>query len=183
MRNRFDSNRRDRSTSRGRNAIVNSFKLNLPVFKGSRKIDPDVHIQAFEQWARLKGVNTEEYEDYFPTNLKESAQKWYYHYPPEKLLTYQQIKRAFLLRFRDKKTDEDILCELRKMKQKKTRARKYVEKLKDLARQLDTQPLDKNLRAWFLNDSNNKRLKSAEITSATGTFEELVASVEMSSST
>ena len=61
------------------------------------------------------------------------------------------------------------------MKQKKTSVQKYVEKLKDLTRQLETQPSDKNLRAWFLNGSNNKRLKSAEITNATGSFEELVA--------
>ena len=116
----------------GRNAIVNYFKLNLPVFKGSRKADPDVHIQAFEQWARLKGVDSDEYENYFPTTLKESAQKWYYHYPPEKLPTYQQTKRAFLLRFRDEKNNKDILCELGKMKQKETSVRRYVEKLKDL---------------------------------------------------
>ena len=61
------------------------------------------------------------------------------------------------------------------MKQMKTSVQKYVEKLKDLTRQLETQPSDKSLRAWFLNDSNNKRLERAEITNATGTFEELVA--------
>ena len=95
-RHRSDSSRRNRSTSVGQNAIIN-FKLNLPVFKGSKKADPDVHIQAFEQWAKLKGVDIDEYEDYFPTTLKESAQKWYYHYPPEKLPTYQLIKKAFFV--------------------------------------------------------------------------------------
>ena len=80
-----------------------------------------------------------------------------------------------MLRFRDEKTDEDILCELGKIKQKATSVRKYVEKLKDLTRQLEAQPSYKNLRAWFLNGSSNKRLKSAEITNATTSFEELVA--------
>ena len=120
-------------------------------------------------------VDSNEYEDYFPTTLKESAQKWYYHYPPEKLPTYQLIKKAFLLRFRDEKTDEDILCELGKIKQKAKTVRKYVEKLKDLTRQLEAQPSDKNLRAWFLNGSSNKRLKRAEITNATESFDDLVA--------
>ena len=32
------------STRRGKNAIVNSFKLNFLVFKGIRKVDSDVHI-------------------------------------------------------------------------------------------------------------------------------------------
>ena len=107
-RNMSDSSRRNRSTSRGRNAIVNSFKLNLPVFKGSKKADPDIHIQAFEQWAKLKRVDFKEYEDYYTTTLKESA------HPLEKLPIYQQIKRAFLLRFKDEKIDEDILCKLGK---------------------------------------------------------------------
>ena len=53
-RHRSDSSRRNRSRSVGRNAIVN-FKLNLYVFQGRKKADPDVHIQAFEQWANLKG--------------------------------------------------------------------------------------------------------------------------------
>ena len=72
-RNRANSSRRNMSISVARNAIVNSFKLNLPVFKGSRKADPDVHIQTFEQSAELKGVEADEFEDYFPTTLKELA--------------------------------------------------------------------------------------------------------------
>ena len=168
------STRRNRSPSVGKNAIVD-VKLSIPVFKGSKKADPDVHIQAFEQWAKLKGMDSEEYGDYFPTTLKESAQKWYYHYPPAKLPTYESTKRAFLLRFRDEVTDEDILCDLGKIKQKRMSVRKYVEKLKDLTRQLECQPSDKNFRAWFLNGCSNKRLKRAEITNATASFEELVA--------
>lgn len=39
---------KNRSTRRGKHALVNSLKLNLHVFKGSRKADLDVHIQAFE---------------------------------------------------------------------------------------------------------------------------------------
>ena len=166
---------RNRSVSRGRNAIVNSVKLNLPVFKGKKKADPDVHIQAFEQWAKMKGVDMDEYGDFFPTTLKEVAQKWYFTYPLEKLPTYELTKRAFVLRFRDDKTDEDILCELGKMKQRRSSVRRYVEKLKDLTRQLESQPSDKNLRAWFLNGSNNKKLKNVEITNATASFEELIA--------
>ena len=123
---------RNRSVSRGRNAIVNSFKLNLPVFKGTKKVDPDVHIQAFEQWARMKGVDMDEYGDFFSTTLQEAAQKWYFTYPPEKLPTYELTKRVFLLRFMDNKTDEDILCKLGKMKQRGSTVRRYVEKLKDL---------------------------------------------------
>ena len=135
---RSNSSRRNRSTSVGKSAIIN-FKLDLPVFKGKKKANPDVHIQAFERQVKLKGVDLDEYEDYFRTTLKESAQKWYYHYPPEKLPTYQVTKKAFLLRFREK-IDEDILCELGRIKQKDKTIRRYVEKLKDLTRQLEVQP-------------------------------------------
>ena len=166
---------RNRSVSRGRNAIMDTVKLTLPVFKGRKKADPDVHIQAFEQWAKMKGVDMGEYGDFFSTTLKEVAQKWYFTYPPEKLPTYEMTKRAFVLRFRDDKTDEDILCELGKMKERKSTVRKYVEKQKDLTRQLESQPSDKNLRAWFLNGCKSKRLKNAEVTNATVTFEELIA--------
>ena len=107
--------------------------------------------------------------------LQESAQKWYYHYPPEKLPTYQLTKKAFLLRFRDEKIDEDILCELGRSKQKDKTIKRYDENFKDLTKQLEVQPSDKNLRAWFLNGSSNKRLKRAEITNATNSFEDLVA--------
>ena len=68
-----------------------------------------------------------------------------------------------------------MLCELGKIKQKSKTVRKYVEKLKDLTRQLEAQPSDKNLRAWFLNGSSNKQLKRAEITNATESFDDLVA--------
>ena len=61
------------------------------------------------------------------------------------------------------------------MKQRRSTVRRYVEKLKDLTRQLESQPSDKNLRAWFLNGSNNKKLKNAEVTNATVSFEELIA--------
>ena len=94
-RQRSNFSRRNRSTNVGRSAIIN-FKLDLLIFKGKKKADPDVHIQAFEQWAKLKGVDSNEYEDYFPTTLKESAQKWYYYYPPEKLPTYQFNKEGIL---------------------------------------------------------------------------------------
>ena len=166
---------RNRSVSRGRNDIMNTVKLNLPVFKGRKKADPDVHIQAFEQWAKMKGVDIGEYGDFFSTTLKEAAQKWYFTYPPENLPTYELTKRAFLLMFRDDKTDEDILCELGKMKQRRSTVKRYVEKLKDLTRQLESQPSDKNLRAWFLNGSNNKKLKNAEVTNAKVSFEEMIA--------
>ena len=90
-------------------------------------------------------------------------------------MTHQLEKKAFLLRFRDEKIDQDILCELDRIKQKDRTVRRYVEKLKDLTRQLEVQPSDKNLRAWFLNGSSNKILKQAEITNATDSFEDLVA--------
>lgn len=144
-RQRFSSHRRNRSPSIGRNAIVD-VKLSLPVLKGSKKSDPDVHIQAFEKWEKLKGMDSAENGDYFPNTLKESAQKWFYHYPPDRIPTYESTKRAFLLRFRDEQTDEDILCELGKLKQRRMGVRKYVEKLKDLTRQLESPPSDKNFR-------------------------------------
>lgn len=109
------------------------------MFKGSTEVDPNVHIQEFVQWTRLKGVDIDEYEDYFPTTQKEFAQKCFYHYPPKKLPTYNHIKREFLLSYMDEKIDEDVLCDLGRIGQKDTSVRKYVEKLKGLTRQLELQ--------------------------------------------
>ena len=64
---------------------------------------------------------------FFPSTLKEQAQKWYYKYPPKKLPTYEKIKKAFLTRFREEKVDEEILCDLGKIKQRRNSVRKFVE--------------------------------------------------------
>ena len=68
------------------------------------------------------------------TTLEGAAQKWYYKYPPKKLPTYKKARKAFVIRFRDDKTHEDLLCELGKIKQKKNTVRKYVENIKDLTK-------------------------------------------------
>ena len=111
----------------------------------------------------------------FPTTLLGAAQKWYYKYPPRKLPTYKKIKKAFLTRFRDDKTHEELLCDLGKIKQRKISIRKYMERIKDLTKQLDSEPDDKSMHAWFLNGSNSEKLQDNEIIHPTKTFDELVA--------
>ena len=49
-------------------------KLELPTFKGGRKADLNVHIQVFENWAKLRGESRKEYASYLHYTLKGEAQ-------------------------------------------------------------------------------------------------------------
>lgn len=71
-------------------------------------MDLDVHIRVFKHRAKLKGFDSDESWIHwvFPSTLKDTAQKWYYHYPPAKLNTYAKLTKAFIIRFSDDNTDE-----------------------------------------------------------------------------
>ncbi|MCO5572984.1 hypothetical protein L7F22_026746 [Adiantum nelumboides] len=148
-------------------------KIACPIFKGKKHDDPDVHIQAFEQYVELKHI-MEEWGEYFPHTLKEAAKKWYYHYPASKLQVYKKLKRAFILEYIDNRGNEDILCELDRIKQGKLSVRKYVQKIKELIRRLNESPLEERTRAWFLSGFNSKKLREQEVPAPTKKFIELV---------
>ncbi|MCO5601798.1 hypothetical protein L7F22_055923 [Adiantum nelumboides] len=81
-------------------------KIACPIFKGKKHDDPDVHIQAFEQYVELKHILEEEWGEHFPHTLKEAARKWYYHYPASKLQAYKNLKKAFILEYTDDRDPE-----------------------------------------------------------------------------
>ncbi|MCO5591856.1 hypothetical protein L7F22_045849 [Adiantum nelumboides] len=149
-------------------------KIACPIFKGKKHDDPDVHIQAFEQYAELKHMIEEKQREYFPHTLKEAVRKWYYHYPASKLQVYKKLKKAFILKYTDDKGDEEILCELDRIKQGKLSVRKYVQKIKELTRKLNEPLSEKRVRAWFLNGFNNRKLREQEVSAPTKKFTELV---------
>ncbi|MCO5593826.1 hypothetical protein L7F22_047844 [Adiantum nelumboides] len=149
-------------------------KIACLVFTEKKHDDLDVHIQAFEQYAELKHILEEEWGEYFPHTLKEAARKWYYHYPTSKLQSYKKLKKAFVLDYTDDRGDEDILCELDRIKQGKLSVRKYVQKIKELTRRLNKPPLEKRMRAWFLSKFSSKKLREYEVPAPTKKFTELV---------
>ncbi|MCO5573266.1 hypothetical protein L7F22_027035 [Adiantum nelumboides] len=149
-------------------------KIACPIFKQKKHDDPDVHIQAFEQYAKLKHILEEEWGEYFPHTLKEAAKKWYYHYPTSKLQEYKKLKKAFILEYTHDRGDEDILCELDRIKQGKLSLKKYVQKIKELTRRLNEPPFEKIMRAWFLNGFNSRKLREQEVPTPTKNITELV---------
>ncbi|MCO5561658.1 hypothetical protein L7F22_015279 [Adiantum nelumboides] len=149
-------------------------KIACPIFKGKKHDDPYVHIQAFEQYAKLKHIMEEEWGEYFPHTLKEAPKKWYYHYPASKLQAYKKLKKAFILDYTNDKGDEDILCELDRIKQGKLSVRKYVQKIKELTRRLNEPQSEKIMRAWFLNGFNTTKLREQEVPAPAKKFTELV---------
>ena len=72
----------------------------------------------------------------FPQTLRGAAQTWYFNYPPEQFPTYKSMSKAFTKRFKDEKSDEELLSQQGRIKQKKIDGRQVVEEIKDLARQL-----------------------------------------------
>ncbi|MCO5562717.1 hypothetical protein L7F22_016348 [Adiantum nelumboides] len=140
----------------------------------SRRVSKSDLILAFEQYAELKHILEEEWEEYFPHTLKEAARKWYYHYPASNLQSYKKLKKAFFLKYTDDRGDEDILCELNRIKQGKLSVKKYVLKIKELTRMLNESPSEKRMRAWFLSGFNSKKLREQEVPVPTKKFTELV---------
>ncbi|MCO5560876.1 hypothetical protein L7F22_014496 [Adiantum nelumboides] len=149
-------------------------KLKIPEFKGKKGSDPKVHIHAFESWVSLRELPRTEWRVCFPQTLKGVAQTWYFNYPLEQLVTYKATTKAFIQRFKDERTDEELLSKLGKIKQKKANCRQFVEEIKDFARQLSSPPGNKSLRAWFLNGSSLKGLAKAKITNPTKSFKDLI---------
>ncbi|MCO5580150.1 hypothetical protein L7F22_034017 [Adiantum nelumboides] len=135
-----------------------NLKIACIIFKEKKHDDLDVHIQAFEQYAELKHILEEEWGEYFPHTLKEAAKKWYYHYPASKLQVYRKPKKAFILEYADDRGDEDVLCELDRIKQGKLSVRKYVHEIKKLTRRLNEPPSEKRMRAWFLSGFNIRKI-------------------------
>ncbi|MCO5611766.1 hypothetical protein L7F22_066025 [Adiantum nelumboides] len=115
-------------------------KIACPIFKGKKHDDPDVHIQAFEQYTELKHIMEEEWEEYFPHTLKEAVRKRYCHYQASKLQVYKKLKKAFILEYTDEKGDEDILCELDRIKQEDDRKKKkkgsWSKKIDDMSKRI-----------------------------------------------
>ncbi|MCO5608409.1 hypothetical protein L7F22_062619 [Adiantum nelumboides] len=149
-------------------------KIACPIFKGRKHDNPDVHIQAFEQYAKLKHILEEEWGEYFPYTLREVAKKWYYHYPASKLQAYKKLKKAFILEYTDDRGDEDILCELDRIKQGKLSVKKYAQQIKELTRRLNEPPSEKRMRTWFLSGFNNRKLSEQEVPEPTKKITELV---------
>ncbi|MCO5556547.1 hypothetical protein L7F22_010097 [Adiantum nelumboides] len=151
-----------------------NLKIACPIFKGKKHDDPDVHIHAVELHTELKHILEEEWGEYFPHTLKEAARKWYYHYPASKLQAYRKLKKTFILEYTDDRGDEDILCELDRIKQGKLSVRKYVQKIKELTRRLNEPPSEKRMRAWFLSGFINRKLREQEVPTPIKKFTELV---------
>ncbi|MCO5598092.1 hypothetical protein L7F22_052183 [Adiantum nelumboides] len=154
----------DQEPGTGSKHASKDLKLKMPEFKGKKGNDPKVHIQAFESWASLKQLPRTKWRVCFSQTLRGVAQTWYFNYPPEQLVTYKATSKAFVQRFKDERTDKELLSQLGKIKQRKANVRQFVEEIKDLARHLSSPPRNKSLRPWFVNGSSLKGLAKAKIT-------------------
>ncbi|MCO5604588.1 hypothetical protein L7F22_058756 [Adiantum nelumboides] len=119
-------------------------------------------------------IHSNEWGEYLPHTLKEAAKKWYYHYPASKLQSYRKLKKAFILEYTDDRGDEDILCELDRIKQGKLSVKKYVQKIKELTRRLNEPPSHKRMRTRFLSGFNSRKLREQEVRAPTKKFTKMV---------
>ena len=131
---------RVRTPERRHGEVTRDLKLKMPEYKGKKGSDPQVHVQAFESWAEVRGLPRHDWRVCFPQTLRGTAQKWYFNYPPTSLTTFKQMSKALVERFKEEKSDEELLGQLGRIKQKKTTVRQFVEEIKDLARQLSSPP-------------------------------------------
>ena len=75
-----------------RKRVASDLKLKMPEYKGKKGSDPLVHVQAFKNWAEVRGLLPKaEWRVCFPQTLLGTTQKWYFNYPLENLTSYNQL--------------------------------------------------------------------------------------------
>lgn len=98
----------------------------------------------------------------FEATLEGKAMQWLSNYNAGHFVNYDDIKAAFLNRFRKEKTPNEVLAKLKNVKQKNMFVEDYVQKFNKYLTRLTVQerPTDEMLAAYFMNGLR-KELRNA----------------------
>ena len=93
-------------------------KVPLPTYKG--KTDPDTYMQKFNNVCLANQKDTDAIKlQLFPVTLKKRALEWYSQFAPNHFSDWPALRAAFLMRFRIKKSEGEVIESLGSLKQKK----------------------------------------------------------------
>lgn len=129
-------------------------KIQLPRFKGKRTENPDTHVNEFEMVSTANGhVKNAHKLRYFPCTLRDIAMEWYVQFERGHFVTWDALRTAFLVRFRQEKTPVQLMQRLCQLKQgRKEPVDEFVGRLCTLYNHLDVEskPSATMLIGWFV---------------------------------
>ena len=140
-------------------------KEKLPKFDGDEAVDPIRHCKTWETIWRANGVtDTNEWVRQFSTTLQGVAIDWFTGTDPQKLNSWDNIKKEFFVEFQLLHNDNEIVGEIFNTKQGKNETvRVFVRKLKDLINKMEDKPADGLQKRWFIEGLQPKLRKKMKI--------------------
>ena len=125
-------------------------KVPLPTYKG--KTDPDTYMQEFNNVCLANQEDTDAIKlQLFPVTLKKRALEWYSQFGPNHFPDWPSLGLAFLMRFRTKKSEGEVIESLSSLKQKKDETvEEFYERVMVESSKIHPQPSDHFKKAWFL---------------------------------
>ena len=150
-------------------------KVPLPTYKG--KTDPDTYMQEFNNVCLANQEDTDAIKlQLFPVTLKKRALEWYSQFGPNHFPDWPSLGLAFLMRFRTKKSEGEVIESLGSLKQKKDETvEEFYERVMVESSKINPQPSDHFKKAWFLNGLKKEYAKHIDLMPTDG-LEEAKAS-------
>lgn len=129
-------------------------KIRLPQFKEKRTENPDTHVNEFEMVSTANGHTSDAQKlRYFPCTLRDMAMEWYVQFEKGHFLTWDSLRTAFLVRFRQEKTPVQLMQRMYQLKQgRKETVDEFAGRLRTLYNRMDaeTKPSATMLIGWFV---------------------------------
>ena len=134
-----------------------NLQVRFKTFSRLSKEDPDCHIVQFErrwQARQFGGVyNDQVKRDQLEATLEGNAMSWLNNFPAAHFANYDELKTAFLNRFRKEKTPHEVLTKLKAIQHKKMLVEDYAQKFNRYLGRLTAAetPTVEMLAGYFLN--------------------------------
>ena len=138
-------------------------KVPLPTYKG--KTDPDTYMQEFNNVCLANQEDTDAIKlQLFPVTLKKRALEWYSQFGPNYFPDWPSLGTAFLMRFRSKKSEGEVIESLGSLKQKKDETvEEFYERVMVESSKINPQPSNQFKKAWFLNGLKKEYAKHIDL--------------------
>ena len=138
-------------------------KVPLPTYKG--KTDPDTYMHEFDNVCLANQEDTDAIKLHlFLVTLKKQALEWYSQFGPNYFPDWPTLGIAFLMRFKSKKSEGEVIESLGSLKQKKDEiVKEFYEKVMVESSKINPQPNNQFKKAWFFNGLKKEYAKHIDL--------------------
>ena len=138
-------------------------KVPLPTYNG--KTDPDTYMQEFNNVCLANQEDTDAMKlQLFSVTLNKKTLEWYSQFGPNHFSDWPSLGAAFLMRFRTKKSKDEVIESLGSLKQKKDETiEEFYERVIVESSKINPQPNNQFKKAWFLNGLKNEYAKHIDL--------------------